>query len=139
MLEALALIKRYRAETTNTTQYYARGEQVPVDGVVPAELRELMYRADKAGRTRILRSVHECGVFETLRKRLRCKEIWVIGADRWRNPDEDLPADFETKRAQHYAALRKPAARTGRSRHAQIGHPEHSRAGPVAAIPRSFR
>ena len=108
MLEALALIKRYRAETTNTTQYYARGEQVPVDGVVPAELRELMYRADKAGRTRILRSVHECGVFQTLRERLRCKEIWVIGADRWRNPDEDLPADFETKRAEHYAALRKP-------------------------------
>ena len=29
---------------------------------------------------------------------LRCKEIWVVGADRYRNPDEDLPADFETQR-----------------------------------------
>ena len=31
---------------------------------------------------------------EALRERLRCKEVWVAGADRYRNPDEDLPADF---------------------------------------------
>ena len=34
--------------------------------------------------------------------------IWVEGADRWRNPDEDLPGDFEERRAEHYQALRKP-------------------------------
>jgi hypothetical protein len=39
---------------------------------------------------------------------LRCKEIWVVGADKWRDPDEDLPADFEAHRTAHYAALRKP-------------------------------
>ena len=33
-----------------------------------------------------------------LRERLRCKEIWVAGADRFRNPDEDLPADFAARR-----------------------------------------
>lgn len=43
-----------------------------------------------------------------LRDKLRCKEIWVVGADRWRNPDEDLPADFEENRGEHYAKLRKP-------------------------------
>ena len=43
-----------------------------------------------------------------MRERLRCKEIWVVGADKWRNPDEDLPHDFEAHRAAHYAALRKP-------------------------------
>ena len=30
------------------------------------------------------------------------------GADKWRNPDEDLPADFDGRRVEHYAALRKP-------------------------------
>ena len=30
-------------------------------------------------------------MFQALREQLRCKEIWVVGADRWRNPDEDLP------------------------------------------------
>jgi hypothetical protein len=44
----------------------------------------------------------------TFRERLRYKEIWVVGADRWRNPDEDLPADFEARRAEHYRELRKP-------------------------------
>jgi hypothetical protein len=38
----------------------------------------------------------------------RRKEIWVAGADKWRNPAEDLPADFEDRRVEHYQALRKP-------------------------------
>ena len=108
VMEALALIKRYSSQATGNTQYYARGEHVPVDGVVPADLRELMYRADKRGQMRILRSVYECGVFQTLREQLRCKEIWAVGADKWRNPDEDLPADFEANRAENYHKLRKP-------------------------------
>ncbi|MFG1687644.1 hypothetical protein ACGFNP_46320 [Nonomuraea sp. NPDC049269] len=52
--------------------------------------------------------VYEVATFQTLREQLRCKEIWVVGADRWRNPDEDLPTDFESRRAEHYRELRKP-------------------------------
>lgn len=108
VLDALELIKRYRATTSNATQYYARGETVPVDGVVPTELVELLHRSDKRGRARVQRTVYECGVFQTLREKLRCKEIWVAGADRWRNPDEDLPGDFEDHRVENYAQLGKP-------------------------------
>lgn len=108
MMAALALIKRYRAEHTHRTKYYAIGETVPVERIVTAELAELMYRTDKRGRRRILRSVYECGVFQTLRDKLRCKEIWVHGAYKWRNPDDDLPKDYETKRAENYAKLHKP-------------------------------
>jgi TnpA family transposase len=108
MMTVLALIKRYRAEHTHHTKYYALGETVPVDGIVPAELAELMYRTDTSGRRRILRSVYECGVFQTLREKLRCKEIWVHGAYKWRNPDDDLPKDYEERRAENYATLRKP-------------------------------
>ncbi|MET8006580.1 Tn3 family transposase [Nonomuraea glycinis] len=108
MMTALALIKRYKTERTNHTKYYAVGETVPVEKIVPAELAELMYRTDKAGRRRILRSVYECGVFQTLRDKLRCKEIWVHGALKRRNPDDDLPQDYEERRAENYAKLRKP-------------------------------
>ncbi|MEU7878269.1 Tn3 family transposase [Microbispora bryophytorum] len=108
MMQALTLIKRYKAEQSNRVKCYALGEIAPVEGIVPAELVELMYRADGTKRRRILRSVYECGVFQTLREKLRCKEIWVVGADRWRNPDDDLPKDFETRRAENYANLRKP-------------------------------
>ena len=47
-------------------------------------------------------------VLQALRDRLRCKEIWVQGADRWRNPDDDLPKDFEASLAQHYQRLGQP-------------------------------
>lgn len=42
---------------------------------------------------------------QALREGLRCKEIWVEGADRYRNPDADLPADFEIRRDEYYQAL----------------------------------
>jgi len=45
---------------------------------------------------------------QTLREKLRCKEIWVVAADRYRNPDDDLPADFEPHRGTYYEALRLP-------------------------------
>jgi hypothetical protein len=31
-----------------------------------------------------------------------------VGAEKWRNLDLDLPADFEANRAENYAQLRKP-------------------------------
>ncbi len=34
--------------------------------------------------------------------------MYVAGASRWRNPEEDLPGDFDTAREVHYAALRQP-------------------------------
>jgi hypothetical protein len=43
-----------------------------------------------------------------LREQLRCKEIWVVGANRYRNPDEDVPADCETQRTAYYQALNLP-------------------------------
>ena len=47
-------------------------------------------------------------VLEAVRERLRCKEIWVVGANRYRNPDEDLPSDFEANRDEYYKALDLP-------------------------------
>ena len=49
VLDALELIKRYAKDTTNATQYYARDERVPIQGVIPADLAELLYRTDKRG------------------------------------------------------------------------------------------
>jgi hypothetical protein len=54
------------------------------------------------GEPQIDRVAYELGVLQTVRDKLRCKEIWVDGAKRYRNPDEDLPQDFEAKRATYY-------------------------------------
>lgn len=46
--------------------------------------------------------------YKCSRDKLRCKEIWVSGANRYRNPDEDLPVDFEERREENYKALKQP-------------------------------
>ena len=43
-----------------------------------------------------------------LEKRTKTKESFVPGAKKFRNPDDDLPADFENKRAQYYTDLDIP-------------------------------
>ena len=55
-----------------------------------------------------MRTVYELCLFRALRERLRCKEIWVEGAEKWRNPDQDLPADFDTRRRHYYTELAQP-------------------------------
>jgi hypothetical protein len=82
---------------------------VPVDGVVPSGWRELVIESDSRGNDRVNRITYELCVLERLREKVRCKEIWVVGADRYRNPDDDLPQDFDAERDAYYAALRLPS------------------------------
>lgn len=106
VIEALELIRRY-AKAGNLT-YYPLGEQVPNHRGASGDWSDLIYRADTRGRQRVARMVYEVATLQVLREQLRCKEVWVVGAESWRNPDEDLPADFEHRRAQNYGELRKP-------------------------------
>jgi TnpA family transposase len=106
VIEALALIARH-AHGGNTT-YYPADETVPIHRGVAGDWEDLVYRSDTRGRPRVVRMAFEVATFQALREALRCKEIWVIGADRWRNPDADLPADFDRCRGERYRELRKP-------------------------------
>jgi hypothetical protein len=47
-------------------------------------------------------------VFQELKKQLNCKMIWIEGAFRYRNPDHDLPKDFDEKRDHYYGLLGLP-------------------------------
>jgi TnpA family transposase len=106
VIDALELVKRY-AKAGNTT-YYPLGERAPAHRGTDGQWADLVYRDDTRGRRRVVRMVYEVASFQALREQLRCKEVWVVGADRWRNPDADLPTDFESRRAEHYGELRKP-------------------------------
>jgi hypothetical protein len=106
VIKALGLILRHARE--GGTRYYPFGEQIPMHRGLVGDWADLVGRTDAHGRPRVIRMVYEIATFEELRQALRCKEIWVVGADRWRNPDEDLPNDFDERRMEHYQALRKP-------------------------------
>ncbi|NJN57879.1 MAG: transposase [Leptolyngbyaceae cyanobacterium SL_5_9] len=51
---------------------------------------------------------YKLAVLQTVRDNLHCKEMWVEGAKRYRNPDEDLPQDFEMQRDAYYQDLQQP-------------------------------
>jgi TnpA family transposase len=103
VMDALELLERY-IEIPGHKRFYPAGERVPLDGVVPGEWREAVL--DEHGK--IDRVPYELCVLRALRDAIRRREIYIDGARCWRNPDEDLPADFERNRAVHYAAIRKP-------------------------------
>jgi len=90
------------------TSYYPLGETVPVHKAMGGDWAEAVHRTDKRGRRRVVRMVYEVVAFQALRDQLKCKEIRVVGADKWRNPDEDLPQDFAERREENYRELRKP-------------------------------
>jgi len=73
-----------RIQTTGTLQVYAR----TLDAV-----NRLNY---------------EVCVLQALRERVRVREIWVMGASHYRNPDNDMPTDFSQKRNIYYEALHQP-------------------------------
>ena len=106
IIEALELIGRF-ADAGNIT-YYPLGEVVPMHRGLRGDWEDVLYREDARRRRRVVRMVYEVATFQALRDALRCKEVWVLGADRWRDPDQDLPADYEQRRGEHYRTLRKP-------------------------------
>lgn len=103
VMDAVELLARY-AGTDGKVRFYADTERVPLDGVVPKAWRDAV--VDERGR--IERIPFELCTLIALRDALRRREIYVEGGSRWRNPDDDLPGDFDTAREVHYAALRQP-------------------------------
>ena len=96
ILDALALIVRLNEEGRR----YAPAARAP-DGSIPRKWRETVI--DRRGRLNVIS--YELCVLTQLRERIRAKEIWVEGADRYRNPDDDLPKDFPERRNAYYAGL----------------------------------
>src|SRR3546814_4389005 len=76
-------------------------QDVPIEEVIPARWRSSVIDDDG----RVNRISYELCVLTQLRDRIRSKEIWVVGADRYRNPDDDLPKDFEIRRDAYYSGL----------------------------------
>ena len=104
VLDALAWLKTILA-APNPRRVIKETDEIPVDEILPPKWRDLIKEVDEDGGWRMNRIDYELYVLRALRDRLRSKEIWVVGADRYRNPDLDLPQDFEARRADYYREL----------------------------------
>lgn len=96
ILDALQLIQKWQAEGRRVVPQ----DMVP-EGSITAKWKEAVI--DASGRLNVIS--YELCVLVQLRERLRAKEIWVADSDRHRNPDDDLPADFESQRDYYYQKL----------------------------------
>jgi hypothetical protein len=109
----LLAVDLVRAHAEDPKRFFRDEEGVPLEGVVPAAWRDAVVKEDGGGRSRVERAAYELCALEALREALRCKEVWVEGADRYRNPDEDLPRDFDERRASYYGLLAQPMEADG--------------------------
>ncbi|WP_308433416.1 Tn3 family transposase [Streptomyces alanosinicus] len=104
VMDAIDLLKRYLDQPIAEEAYFDEAEKIPLDKVVPDQWRKAV--VDDKGR--VERIPYELCVLVSLRDALRRREIWVVGANRWRNPEDDLPPDFDDNRDVHYDAIRQP-------------------------------
>jgi TnpA family transposase len=102
VMDALAVLDRY---ADSDAVFYDAAERVPIEHVVPDDWRDAVVDPDTG---RIERIPYELCVLVALRQAIRRREIWVEGGKTWRNPEADLPPDFEDNRDVHYEALSKP-------------------------------
>lgn len=111
VLKALKILNKY---LDSSTVYYPLNQKIPIKGIIKPSWQEIIVEKidndEKGGKQqeRVNRINYEIAVLKALREGLRCKEIWVNGANKYRNPDEDLPADFDDKRDEYYLALNRP-------------------------------
>jgi TnpA family transposase len=93
-----------KAETEkNAETEAAQPEVAPGENSLAAQETEA-----ESSTSRIERVEYELRVLEVLRTKLRTKEVWVKGAGRYRDPDEDLPPDFAERKVQYFARLQQP-------------------------------
>ena len=110
VLKALQILKTH---LDSKSIYYPLDQDIPIQGVIKPSWLEIVLEThvnnDKQNVSdRVKRINYEVAVLKALREGLRCKEIWVKWANRYCNPDEDLPFDFEEKREDYYLALNYP-------------------------------
>lgn len=106
LIKAIEVVAAYLEEKD---PFYPKEQEIVMDDVIRKQWQSWIYQEDKKGSRRIRRVRYELCVLQSLRDKLRCKEIWVEGADRYRNPDEDVPVDFSDKREEYYDALLLPS------------------------------
>jgi TnpA family transposase len=114
LLQAIDYIKQHQE---GDAKYYPDQGNVPIKNVISSKWHAMVIETDdtsknhgssKEQKQKINRLNYEVAVLEELREKLRCKAIWIEGAYRYRDPDEDLPHDFNSCREYYYQTLNLP-------------------------------
>ena len=91
--------------------HYPKKEKAP-DGLLTGKWKELAVENCPEG-PRLIKQYFELCVLRKLERGIKCKEIWVEDAYRYRNPDLDLPADWTECRVEYCQKLDIPETAEG--------------------------
>ena len=105
ILEGLEVVKEY---FNTNLKHFIINETLPIEGILHARWKQSVLEKDEYGNEIIGKINYEICVLQALREKLKCKEIWVVGAEKYQNPEKDLPEDFEKKRKEYYELLNQP-------------------------------
>ncbi|MBI3890452.1 MAG: Tn3 family transposase [Candidatus Wallbacteria bacterium] len=97
LLNGIELVRHY---VDSKKSFYPEHESIP-EKLLTGRWRALVMQPGPDGE-RAAKHAFEVCVLTKLERALKCKEVWVEGAYRFRNPVEDLPRDWETVRVEQY-------------------------------------
>lgn len=101
ILDALKLIKKY---FDSNKIYFPDNETIPMD-CLPDRWKKRIIDPSSG---KIKRICYEVYVLKKLADKIRCREIWIEGSFKHRNPDEDLPDNFEENKEAYFNDLSLP-------------------------------
>jgi TnpA family transposase len=101
ILDGLALIKKY---FKCSKKYFPDEEDIPLS-FLPQKWKQRVVDENSG---KIKRICYEVYLLKKLNDRIKCREIWVENSFKHRNPDEDLPVDFEEKKEEYFAEMNLP-------------------------------
>jgi TnpA family transposase len=104
IIEALQIIKGH---INTPCKYYPDEFFVPIDGAIKNSQANLVTEITSTGE-RINRIDYELCVLRNLQEKVKTKEVWIQNSYKYRNPEKDLPYDFNEKRSYYDNILNKP-------------------------------
>ncbi len=103
ILKAIEFINKHWNESDS--EYYET--KPPIETIIPTNWYSMVVQVNKDV-IRINKYNYELAVLEELKRFLNFKAIWIKRSYRYRNPEEDIPKDFQQKREYYYQALGLP-------------------------------
>lgn len=103
LMAGIALVHKYLDQKHTC---YPALEDIPLE--LLSGVPEQLWSKKDGQNTRIMKHYFELCVLQKLEKALKNKEVWVEGAYRYRNPDDDLPADWGRHRVSYCEKYRIP-------------------------------
>ncbi len=99
ILKSLSTVKLHMLRRKKTI----KSKDVLLDGIVPKNCRSFICTKDE-----VRKNYYEICALTALRDGLRCKEIWVEDAYRYRDPQEDVHKDFYDKPDYYFEIMKQP-------------------------------